>query len=434
MSGKTNEARILTIGELAAHACEGTDIVIENFAIPIYQRPYKWSIKNVKELISDIKFAREKQKLKYRLGTIVLYYDTSSENTAGRTNNKKYEIVDGQQRLVTISLILKTLNNHDIEKFSDNIFQHPDSEKNIIRNYQYISSKLDEIKMLSEYIMNNCEVVVVIIDKIEEAFQFFDTQNSCGIDLSTCDILKAFHLAEMRTKLDEEEKELLTKWLKTESSVRDKIFNTLIRIKKWSIGEKCWELNNNLIETFYGVKAEDIKRFPCYNQLRGKEELDFSFQILSEFCRGRQFFEYFKKYKHLYDGINYGETGDSDWKRTPEYRVQYNPSRYPGPGCDYIREFFEAIMLLYIDRFGENHFKSIACKVFRECYIIRNQGSIKPETIINSAIDRNGLLKRIAYAKDIESIERYDDKKIERYNKIPEDNDWNEIKQHWGNE
>lgn len=434
MSVKIDSAKILTIGELAAHGSEESDVVIENFGIPEYQRPYKWRKKNVSELISDIKYAREKGKPKYRLGTIVLHYNKGGENAANSTNNRKYQIVDGQQRLVTITLMMKELGNQNVEKFYDNTFRHPDSEKNIIRNYRYIRSKIDEIEKLSNYIMNQCEVVVVIIDKIEEAFQFFDTQNSCGKDLSTCDMLKAFHLAEMPRKMDNEEKELLKKWLETESSMRDKIFNTLCRIKKWSIGEKNWCLDDNIIETFYGVKEEDIQRFPCYIQLRENTKTEPFLQILSEFCRGRQFFEYFKKYKRLYHRVSSGETNDSSWQDTPEYRVQYNPSMYYGTGFDYIRELFEAMLLLYLDRFEENEVKSIACKIFRACYIIRNQGKVKAESIINLGVDRNGLLKRIAYAKDIESIEKYEDRHIKNYDNMPQSDDWKEIIQHWENE
>ena len=59
--------------------------------IPQYQRPYKWTGKNINQLFSDI--AIHKDKSAYRLGTIVFHQE-------GETKN----IVDGQQR--TISLLL----------------------------------------------------------------------------------------------------------------------------------------------------------------------------------------------------------------------------------------------------------------------------------------------------------------------------------------
>lgn len=68
------------------------DIPFADLEIPGYQRPYKWGVKNVNQLINDLlTFSKSKE---YRLGTLVL-------------NDNK--IVDGQQRIVTLSLLLYAL-------------------------------------------------------------------------------------------------------------------------------------------------------------------------------------------------------------------------------------------------------------------------------------------------------------------------------------
>lgn len=67
-----------------------------NLDIPEYQRPYKWTAKNISQLFGDI--VLHKDKGAYRLGTVVFHKDT--------VNFKRY-IVDGQQR--TISLMLAVL-------------------------------------------------------------------------------------------------------------------------------------------------------------------------------------------------------------------------------------------------------------------------------------------------------------------------------------
>lgn len=65
------------------------DIFKLNLSIPNYQRPYKWTIKNVQQLIDDLlQNFREGKKI-YRIGTIVL-----------NKNNDCSEIVDGQQGLL----------------------------------------------------------------------------------------------------------------------------------------------------------------------------------------------------------------------------------------------------------------------------------------------------------------------------------------------
>src|SRR5690625_7302593 len=67
-------------------------IQLNKLEIPGYQRPYKWSIGNVNQLIDDILLNKDKSA--YRLGTLVLH-------KAGDGLN----IVDGQQRTLTILLI-----------------------------------------------------------------------------------------------------------------------------------------------------------------------------------------------------------------------------------------------------------------------------------------------------------------------------------------
>ncbi len=60
-----------------------------NLEIPNYQRPYKWSAKNVIQLLDDILNAKNENKETYRVGTLILHYDRKKS---------LYNIVDGQQR------------------------------------------------------------------------------------------------------------------------------------------------------------------------------------------------------------------------------------------------------------------------------------------------------------------------------------------------
>ena len=78
------------------------DVFKLKLSIPDYQRPYKWTVKNVQQLIDDLLTHFRDNKV-YRIGTIVLY-----------KNDGKSEIVDGQQRLTTLSLLLYKLGMKDI--------------------------------------------------------------------------------------------------------------------------------------------------------------------------------------------------------------------------------------------------------------------------------------------------------------------------------
>lgn len=67
--------------------------------IPSYQRPYKWTNKNITELLLDIQKSIEESRkyagFKYRVGTVILY----------KNDDNKYEIVDGQQRVLSFLLL-----------------------------------------------------------------------------------------------------------------------------------------------------------------------------------------------------------------------------------------------------------------------------------------------------------------------------------------
>lgn len=104
MSNETSKAEIKSIDELLQM----------NLAIPNYQRPYKWTRKNVSELLDDIDTAIKESKqyggLEYRIGSVILHKD-----------EKNYNIVDGQQRIVTLLLVMLALH---IDHANDLIKKH----------------------------------------------------------------------------------------------------------------------------------------------------------------------------------------------------------------------------------------------------------------------------------------------------------------------
>ena len=52
-----------------------------NLKIPSYQRPYKWTTKNVNQLIDDILIHKEKSE--YRLGTLVIHNHFHGKDNSG---------------------------------------------------------------------------------------------------------------------------------------------------------------------------------------------------------------------------------------------------------------------------------------------------------------------------------------------------------------
>ena len=78
----------------------------KNLIIPDYQRPYKWTDKNIVELLLDIQKSMEESRkyanFKYRIGTVILY----------KNENGEYEVVDGQQRILSFLLLKSTQEVH----------------------------------------------------------------------------------------------------------------------------------------------------------------------------------------------------------------------------------------------------------------------------------------------------------------------------------
>ncbi|GAA7989885.1 DUF262 domain-containing protein [Helicobacter pylori] len=76
------------------------------YQIPDYQRPYQWTEKNCEKLLDDLFFSYECYKdSDYFCGSLVLI----AIDTDSTTNAETYDIVDGQQRLSTFTLLAKVL-------------------------------------------------------------------------------------------------------------------------------------------------------------------------------------------------------------------------------------------------------------------------------------------------------------------------------------
>ena len=74
--------------------------VTNKYIIPLYQRNYAWGKEQIEALIQDICEAYERDKEgNYYIGSLVVL----------RRHNGDYEVIDGQQRLTTLSLLTKIL-------------------------------------------------------------------------------------------------------------------------------------------------------------------------------------------------------------------------------------------------------------------------------------------------------------------------------------
>ncbi len=243
--------------------------LFQNFyIIPNYQREYVWGEKEVNQLLSDIYDAFcDNSESEYFLGSIVVC--RSREST-------KFEVIDGQQRLITLSLILnniKRIYKKNDEKpssiesmlYSTMITEAGETENSNIIEIQYegrnvlydlyqsdkddkinpimieglpgktiydahvfisdfLNSSFSEdefsqVKKFLGYFLNKVKVIQIETPEIGKALKIFETINERGISLDQVDLLKNLLFIQMqRTQFQKLAKE----WDKFKKSILGK--------------------------------------------------------------------------------------------------------------------------------------------------------------------------------------------------------------------
>ncbi|WP_275099303.1 DUF262 domain-containing protein [Sedimenticola hydrogenitrophicus] len=231
-----------------------------HFGIDYYQREYKWGTKQLSELINDLTSRFQEnysegdtpkavaQYGHYFLGSIVV-------SKGGETN----QVVDGQQRLTTLTLLLIYLNNLQKEAdkpvdiknliydddfgemtfklsipernscmaalFNQTLFD-PEGKSESVQNLYARYSDLDELfpdelkgellPLFVYWLIKKVQLVEITAYADEDAYTIFETMNDRGLSLSPTDMLKGYLLAnidnpEKRLEADK----LIKKWLLT---------------------------------------------------------------------------------------------------------------------------------------------------------------------------------------------------------------------------
>lgn len=393
------------------------EILGKDLSIPGYQRPYKWTIKHVQQLLDDLLTHFRNQQQVYRIGTVVIH-KYNEENKETKKIEEKLDIVDGQQRLITLSLLLHSLGSE--KNLLNQPLTHSISKNNVINNYNFIKNySISHKETFKKYILEICEIVYVELDDLDEAFQFFDSQNARGKPLESYDLLKAYHLREMRNELDEIIHQCVECWEKSAMSDDinnlDKIINyILFRLRRWHYQEYAEVFTSDELDIFKGVsKGAD---YPYLNGLLT------GFQVNQTLFNGKCFFDYIKFYMGIYEQLFRKETGlleqfeqiDGTNLETGLINFLDNYKNSNRVGDKYLRNLFECAILLYFDKFGNNNLSEFVAKAFFWVYRIRIENDrISFKTIEKAAHDKYGLLYHIEKSVTPEQVIRFIAKKNE---------------------
>lgn len=381
------------------------DLIEKKLTIPAYQRPYKWTEKNVITLLDDIfEFVILKNK-NYRLGSVILHEEGDDKH-----------IVDGQQRLTTISILLRCLSNQFNGLLLKQNFKHKISKNNIVYNQriinQWIGTKLRADENKKEFyskILDKCEFIIFTVYHQDEAFQLFDSQNSRGLALEPFDLLKAFHLREMVYDTEEERTICVERWEKSidNKTLKPILGNHLFRIRKWSKNQSKYSFTKDDIDEFKGVSLYQKQRYPYESPVRMLDGLVdnsqnnkflrnlhiaqyYPFSITMPIINGKRFFEYVDFYIQQREKLFDLDKEDLIKAEIPEFVEFYekNCLRYSGSsrsGDEKVRNMYENILFAFIDKFGYiDDFGSYYKAFYKTVYFIRcNKKRITTETILN---------------------------------------------------
>ena len=204
------------------------------FLIPVYQRFYSWGIDQCKRLWNDIVEMQRKGKAGHFVGSIV-----NIAEQAMPTGVQKYMIIDGQQRMTTLTLLLLALRDYAIKNPSDTtinarridnmllkneyesgderykllltetdrdilislVEEKPISESirsRLIENYNFFANKLadKEIQPAEVYeSIGKLQIVNITLDRaVDDAQAIFESLNSTGKELSESDLIRNYVL------------------------------------------------------------------------------------------------------------------------------------------------------------------------------------------------------------------------------------------------
>ncbi|MDR1385900.1 MAG: DUF262 domain-containing HNH endonuclease family protein [Planctomycetaceae bacterium] len=237
------------------------------FVIPVYQRNYDWPKKDCERLLNDIlEIGSNKKMIAHFIGSIVFIHDSAYTTS----NIKELTIIDGQQRLTTITLIYiaihrlaqelnnESLVNEILDTYLINKYASKEEEKlklrptenndkalkyllnnnkndifpdfsKIIDNFNYFKNRIAEenYKVIWEG-LNKLMFVEISLEKSKDDPQrIFESLNSTGLELSQADLIRNYILMGLnrndQTKIYQKYWEFIEKHAKYEISNISKV-------------------------------------------------------------------------------------------------------------------------------------------------------------------------------------------------------------------
>ncbi|EUC70013.1 hypothetical protein Y017_11365 [Alcanivorax sp. 97CO-5] len=353
--------------------------VTGELTIPEYQRPYCWQDTQLHGLLLDIESHVVRKadgdiELPYYLGSLILHQE------AGKLN-----IIDGQQRITTLALMACLL-DPGLPLVEGLVYEHPTSQQQIKHNLKWLRDRLDRVRNWIDF--NNLQFTLVITQSEDDAYRFFETQNTGGVRLGGPDIIKAHHLRAV-DKLHQPQ--FARQWEALGSL--DSTVSALLKGRYWQ-GVKPRELpphnqQKRIRDCIVDELAQDTGEGDdiAYGRIRRQIGLagDVSQQADQQGYEVRQPLNAGVnsiRYLAYFQALHQRYWDQPELPHLPGYQ-QFVEWLKDLDGCSYLEKLYEACLLLYISQFGENQLELAAKKLFRVVYSRRvsNQKSVRENSI-----------------------------------------------------
>lgn len=206
----------------------------KQFIIPVYQRTYSWEQEQCQRLWNDIVEMQQQNRTGHFVGSIV-----NIAEQAMPTGVQKFMIIDGQQRMTTLTLLLIALRDYGFEHLEDtsinpqgingmclqNDYANGEEKykmlltqtdkavlikliergpldgikaSRLIDNYKFFVGKIAEKKLSAREIQEGVaklQIVNITLDRaVDDAQLIFESLNSTGMDLSQSDLIRNYIL------------------------------------------------------------------------------------------------------------------------------------------------------------------------------------------------------------------------------------------------
>lgn len=349
--------------------------------IPDFQRPYSWTPRIAAQLFTDVGEALDSRpEHSYILGTVILLK---------RPQESHFEVVDGQQRILTLHLLRALLRGQRIPHLQSGSTPIHQVHRELSRRVSDLERFPGRLESYRDFLDTKASVLKIVTDDEDESFQFFDSQNFRGKSLRPHDLLKAFHLREMADASASEQRAIVEQWEEADENDLDRLFGTyLARIHWWSRNRPAQDFTNDDLEIFKGAR-KSTRSLPGaeYHRaakaiLPGLQEWAYSdtdpvtrrnlkraqHQLDAPVSAGKSFFDYVSFMLEEYERLDKKLFSDADTAglTSKDLAVFHDGARFR-----YCRELYIAAALYYTNKYSDDDTPRVRRHLFRWAYSVR---------------------------------------------------------------